>query len=55
MKMQHRPVVAKSSKVIDHKQKQIVSHPIPHKKAVNDSGIGLDMGRDHLDSEFEKF
>jgi methyl-accepting chemotaxis protein len=37
------------------KAKQLVSHSVPHKKAVNESGFGMELGSDKMDSEFEKF
>ena len=35
--------------------KQMAVLPVIQKKAVNESGVGIDLGRDNLDSDFEKF
>ncbi|MBT0666659.1 hypothetical protein KI809_20305, partial [Geobacter pelophilus] len=36
------------------KPKQLVANA-PKKMTVNDSGFGLNLGKDHLDTEFEKY
>ena len=35
--------------------KQMAVLPVIQKKAVNESGVGIDLGRDNLDSDFEKY
>ncbi len=43
-------------KTIDKpKARQLASHAVAHKKAVNDSGFGMELGSDRMDNEFEKF
>jgi methyl-accepting chemotaxis protein len=37
------------------KPKQLLANPTQHKMAVNDNGFGLNLGKDNLDKEFEKF
>jgi len=57
-KVQQRPTMTKiQHKVLDKpKAKQLPATPVTRKKAVNESGFGLDLkGSDKLDNEFEKF
>jgi methyl-accepting chemotaxis protein len=49
-----RPLLAKAQNKAKP-TKLMIPQASAQKKAVNYDGVGLDMGKDHLDSEFEKF
>jgi methyl-accepting chemotaxis protein len=55
VKISQRPQISAPQVKPQAKPKQLVANPALHKMAVNDSGFGLNLGKDNLDKDFEKF